>query len=132
MSNTRFDIIASAAQTATAQGGGIAVANIKEMAICVDVTAVSGSLGAIYMQASSDGGTTWYDLLAKTFSNLTTGASSGTTGSAARNLVSSLTTGAVIKAFAAYDTFGDLVRAAWVISGSGPSCTFSVKAIGKT
>lgn len=131
MSSTRFDIAASAAQTATGQGGQISVGALREMAIEVDVTSVSGSLGAVYMQGSSDGGTTWFDLLCKTFSNLTSGPSSGTTGSTARNIVSSLTTGAVIKAWAQYETFGDLVRAAWVISGSGPSCTFSVKAIGK-
>lgn len=131
MSSTRFELLASAAQTATGQGGGIAVGNLREMALCVDVTAVSGSLSAIYLQSSSDGGTTWFDLLAQTMSNLTSGAASGTTGSAVRNLVSSLTTGAVIKAFGTYEKFGDLVRAAWVIAGSGPSCTFSVKGIGK-
>lgn len=131
MSSTRFDLLASAAQTATAQGSGISVGNLKEMAICVDVTSVSGSLGAIYLQGSSDGGTTWFDLLCDAFVNLTSGPSSGTTGSNARNVVSSLTTAAIIKAFGKYSNFGDYVRAAWVISGSGPSCTFSVKAIGK-
>lgn len=134
MSSTRIELLAAAAQTATAQGSGIAVGNLKELGVCVEVTNVSGSLSAIYLQGSSDGGTTWFDLVCDAFCNLTSGASSGTTGSFARNLVSSLTTGAVIKAFASYGKnagFGDYVRAAWVIAGSGPSCTFSMKGIGK-
>ena len=134
MSSTRIELLAAAAQTATAQGSGIAVGNLKELALAVEVTNVSGSLTAIYLQASSDGGTTWFDLLCDSFCNLTSGASSGTTGSYARNVVSSLTSGAVIKALASYGkstSFGDYVRAAFVIAGSGPSCTFSVKGIGK-
>lgn len=134
MSSTPLEFQASAAQTATGQGGAIPVANLKEMAVMIDVTNVSGSLSAVYMQASSDGGTTWFDLLCDSFSNLTSGSASGTTGSYARNVVSSLTTGAVIKALASYGkvtSFGDYVRAAWVIAGSGPTCTFSVKGRGK-
>ena len=131
MSSTRLELLASAAQTATGQGGGQAVGNLRELALCVEVTSVSASLTAIYLQSSSDGGTTWFDVLCSDFCNLTSGASSGTTGSAARNIVANLNTGAVLKAYATYKGFGDYVRAAWVIAGSGPSCTFSVKGIGK-
>lgn len=134
MSSTRQELLASAAQTATAQSSGLSVASLRELALCVEVTNVSGSLSAVYLQGSSDGGDTWYDLLCDAFCNLTSGASSGTTGSYARNVVSSLTTGAVIKAIASYGknaAFGDFVRLAWVIAGSGPSCTFSAKVIGK-
>jgi hypothetical protein len=134
MSSTRQEILASAAQTATAQGSGIAVGNLKELGLAVEVTNVSASLSAVYLQGSSDGGTTWYDLLCDSFVNLTSGASTGTTGSYARNVVADLTTGAVQKAFASYGkttAFGDFVRLAWVIAGSGPSCTFSARIIGK-
>lgn len=136
MSSVQFDILASAAQTATGQGGSIPVAGIKEMAVCVDVTSVSGSLSAIYLQTSSDGGTTWFDMLAAMKCVLTSGSGTTTTGGPQRNIMSdALTTGAVQKVWASFGgpsaSFGNFVRAAWVISGSGPSCTFSVKGVGK-
>jgi len=131
MSKTRFDILASAAQTATGQGGGISVSGIKALAIGIDVTSVSGSLTSVYMQGSSDGGTSWYDLLCSTFVILTSGAGGGTTGSFSRNLDTNMTTGQIAKIWATYQVFGDDVRAAWTISGSGPSVTFSVKGIGE-
>lgn len=133
MSSTRLELLASAAQTATGQGGGISVAGIRELALCVDITSVSGSLSCIYLQTSSDGGTTWYDILTEAFVHLTTGTGGGTTGSWARNVGPvNMTTGQIAKAYARFAMFGDYIRAAWTISGSGPSCTFSVKAIGKS
>jgi len=132
MSKTRFELLASAAQSATGQGSGISVSGIKAMLVCVDVTSVSGSCTAIYMQSSSDGGTTWFDLLAATKCCLTSGSGTTTTGSTVRNIMSdALTTGNVQKIAATYNSFGDYVRAAFVISGSGPAVTFSVKAVGE-
>jgi hypothetical protein len=131
MSKTRFDILASAAQTATAQGGGISVSGIKAMALCVDVTSVSGSV-TVYAQSSSDGGTTWFDLLAESVIHLTSGVAGGTTGTWLRNVTpANLGTGNISKCLATYRAFGDYIRAAWVISGSGASSTFSVKGIGE-
>jgi hypothetical protein len=131
MSKTRLELLASAAQTATAQASGISVSGIKELAIFAEATSVSGSLGALYMQSSSDGGTTWFDMLAEEYTYLTSGATAVTSGTYSRNIISALTSGSVVKVWARYKTFGDYVRAAWVISGSGPSCTFSVKGIGE-
>ena len=131
MSKTRFEILASAAQSATGQGGPISVSGIKAMALCVDITSVSGSLTSVYMQESSDGGTTWFDILCTSFVAYTTGTGGGTTGSYSRNLIFNMTTGQIARIAATYATFGDLVRASWTISGSGPACTFSYKAIGE-
>ena len=131
MSSTRLELAASAAQTATGQGGAIAVGNLRELALCVEVTVVSASLTCVYLQSSGDGGTTWYDLLAEAYSNLTSSGTAGTSGTWTRNVVANLSTGAIMKAYGIYKAFGDYVRAAWVIAGSGPSCTFSVKGIGK-
>jgi hypothetical protein len=130
MSKTRFEILASAAQTATAQGGGVSVSGIKSMALCVDVTSVSGSLSSIYLQGSSDGGTTWFDLLCETYVYTTSG-TVVTSGTFRRDVVTAITTGVIVKAAATYRIFPDLVRAAFVIAGSGPTSTFSVKAIGE-
>lgn len=130
MSSTRLELLASAAQTATAQGGAIAVGNLKELALCIDVTNVSASLSSVYLQSSSDGGTTWFDLLCESYVYTTSG-TTVTSGTWRRDTVTAFTTGVVLKCFAKYATFGDYVRAAWVIAGSGPSCTFSVKGVGK-
>ena len=115
----------------TGQGGGIPVSGVKSLALCVDVTVVSGSL-TVYMQGSSDGGTTWFDMLAESICNLTTGVASGTTGTWIRNLTpTNLGTGNVSKTMATYRIFSDYIRAAWVISGSGAASNFSVKGIGE-
>lgn len=130
MSSTRFEVLASAAQTATAQSGGIAVGNLKELALCIDVTNVSASLSSVYLQGSSDGGTTWFDLLCESYVYTTSG-TTVTSGTWRRDVVTSFTTGVILKALATYRAFPDYVRAAWVIAGSGPTSTFSVKGVGK-
>lgn len=132
MSKTRFDILASAAQTATGQGGQISVAGIKSLGLFVDVTNVSGTLSALYLQGSSDGGTTWYDLLAEASVILTSGSTAATSSTSwGRNInIDAMSSGAVRKIWASYPRcFGDYVRAAWVLSGT--SATFSVKGIGE-
>lgn len=141
MGKTRFDILASGAQTATAQGGAIPVAGIKAMAVSVDVTSASGTL-TVYLQTSNDGGTTWFDLPYETCAVLAATAAEGThsspaiaTGSGvnqpgARNIINVMT--ATAKALAKYSAFGDLIRPAWVISGGSATFTFSVKAIGES
>lgn len=133
MSKTRFDILASAAQTATGQGGGISVSGIKNLALFAEATSVSGSLSTIYLQGSSDGGTTWFDMLAETALNLTSGTAAGTSTTWVRNILIDVTlgTGNIRKVMATYRIFGDYVRAAWHISGSGASSTFYVKGIGE-
>lgn len=130
MSKTRFDILASAAQTATAQSSAVSVAGIKNLALFVDVTTVSASVSAIYLQGSSDGGTSWYDLLAESYCQTTSGVTV-TSGTWSRNIAVALTTGDVRKIWADYKVFGDYIRAAWVLAGSGPSMTLSVKGIGE-
>jgi len=130
MSATRLELLASGAQTATAQGSGITVANLAELAVMADVTAASGTL-TVYLQSSNDGGTTWFDVMAESACVLTTGVGPGTTGTDVRNIFAGSVTAAA-KGYAKYKTFGDYVRAAWIISGSGATFTFSVKAVGKT
>lgn len=131
MSKTRFDILASAAQTATGQGGQISVSGIKALLLAVDITASTGTLTSVYLQSSSDGGTTWFDLLADTFCILTSGSGGGTTGSYSRNLTANVATGQLMKIAATYSKFGDLIRLAWTANGGGPSITMSAKAIGE-
>jgi hypothetical protein len=131
MSKTRFSILASAAQTASAQGGAVSVSGIKNLWCAVDVTAVSGSLTAVYLQGSSDGGTSWFDLIAEQYGFTTASGTGGTSGTYNRNIIYNLTTGTVLKAAAVYRALPDNIRAAFVIAGSGPSCTFSVLGVGE-
>lgn len=141
MSKTRFEIQASAAQVATGNGGGIPVAGIKAMAVYADVTNASGTL-TIFLQSSVDGGTTWFDLMHDgslalaataaegTHTHPAISSGSGTNTGGGRNIASSITaTGKFYAKYAA--AIGDMVRAAWVISGGSPTFTFSVKAIGE-
>lgn len=132
---TRFDIQTSAAQTATGNGGGIPVAGIKELLVFVTCTANTGTPTLdVYLQSSSDGGTTWYDLDAEWVQQTTNPAS-------ATEIASVLNQRTIVNAFSAscatnplwvakYAVFGDYIRAAWVMSGT-TSYTFSVKGIGK-
>lgn len=128
-----FSILALAAQTATAQGGGIAVAGITELTVMVQCTAVAGTNPQItvYLQTSRDGGTTWFDALHEGSETLTAGAGTITTEPPfTRNIINGL--GATFSATARYRVFGTYVRLAWVISGTGsPSFTIQADAVGK-
>lgn len=145
MSKTAFSILASAAQTATAQGGAISVAGIKALAVVVDVTASSGSL-SVFLQSTMDG-TNWSDipfdlclqnapttvtegrrLIAGVNTTQSTGNNLGDAG--CRNIIDGQVSGAR-RAFARYTIFGNSIRAAFAISGSGPTHTFSVLGIGE-
>jgi len=128
---TRFEILASATQTATAQGGAISVAGIKELTVYATCTASTTPTQLdVYLQSSSDGGVTWYDLTADVTQTTNTAAAETAAVANQRDVLQAVTTCATaVKAIAKYTVFGDQVRAAWVLSGT--NFTFSVKAIGK-
>lgn len=129
---TRFELLASGAQTATAQGSAISTSGIREMLVFATCTASNTPTRLdVYLQSSSDGGTTWYDLPAEAqMLTGTAGTDITSTNVVRRNILDNVTTCASTqKAAAKYTVFGDLVRAAWVISGT--SFTISVKAVGK-
>lgn len=130
--STRFEILASATQTATAQGGAISVAGLRELTIYATCTASTTPTRLdVYLQSSSDAGVTWYDLpneAAMTTAAAGTDITASTTMK--RNILDNVTSCAsTVKAIAKYTVFGDQIRAAWVISGT--NFTFSVKAVGK-
>lgn len=132
MSATQFDLLASAAQTASATGASVDVAGLREMAVFVNVTASSGTFTVfrVYLEASDDGGTTWYELAADDV--IENGIAAPGAGSAnQRDIVNKTTTVAASKFTATYSAFGNKVRPRWVLTGSTPSVTFSVKAVGK-
>jgi hypothetical protein len=131
--STRFEIQSSAVQGSTGNGGGISVSGIREMIVFFDCTASSGTgeVLDLYLQSSSDGGTTWFDLSFELATQVDTDGTETASLTNARDFVNMAADEACEDGIAKYVIFGDLVRARWVIGGSSPSYTFSVKAIGK-
>lgn len=131
--STRFEIQASGAQTASSNSGGISVAGIREMIVYFDCTASSGTgeVLDLFLQSSSDGGVTWFDLPYE-IALQTDGDGTETAGTAnGRDFVNMAADEACEDGSAVYRVFGDQIRARWFIAGTTPSFTFSVKAVGK-
>jgi hypothetical protein len=130
-SSTAFDILASGTQTTTAQGGAIPVASIKELIVFVSCSGSSSPTQLdVYLQSSSDGGVTWYDLTADVIQQTNAAAAETAAAANKRDVLDAVTTCASpVKGIGRYTNFGSLVRAAWVLTGTNFS--FSVKAIGK-
>lgn len=126
-----FDLLASGAQTATAQGGSTAVTGVKELIVFATCTASNTPTALdVYLQSSSDGGITWYDLTADVVQATNTAAAETAAVANKRDVLDNVTSCAsAVKAIGKYTVFGGLVRVAWVITGT--SFTFGVKAIGK-
>lgn len=129
--STRFEVLASATQTATAQGGAVSVAGLRELTVFVACTASTTPTQLdVYLQSSSDGGVTWYDLTAETIQQTNTAAAETAAAANKRDVLDAVTSCAsTVKGIGRYTAFGDQVRAAWVLTGT--NFTFSVKAVGK-
>ena len=132
---TRFEILASAEQNATGNGGAISVSGIKELVAYFDCTASSGTGETLDMllQSSSDGGTNWYDLPYE-LGQVSDGDGTETAATTNKRDFVELAADVActgVKSVAKYQLFGDLVRARWFIAGTTPSYTFSLRAIGK-
>lgn len=102
---------ASGASTVTSHTSSIEVGEYLEALVCLNCTAASGTTPTltVTIQASDDQGTTWYNLPGGAFTQLTT------TGTQAIQI----------------NTFGDYIRANYVIAGTTPSFTFALKVVGK-
>ena len=134
---TRFEMVTSGA-VASSNSSAFQLTTSTNLFVGVDVTSCAGTPGTfdIWLQASDDGGTTWYDYPAD-YSQVGTGASSnrtsGALGAPIRNITGTaghaVTTankyGAVYKNIAA-----DRVRLIWLVA-TFTSCTFSASAVAK-
>lgn len=107
----RLTIVPLGTVTATTIGAATTVGSYKEALLTLNVTALSGTSPTltVTIQASDDGGTTWYNLPGGLFTQITA------VGTAALQV----------------NTFGDTIRANCVVAGTTPSVTFSVKAVVK-
>jgi hypothetical protein len=139
MSAIQFDLLASAAQTASGNGATVDVSGIKELLVFVDATATSGTVTEwdVWIESSNDGGTSWFEVLADSvFKN--GGTDPGPAGEAGtgnqlpmRDIVNETAGQASSKYVAKYSVFGNKVRLRWSLAGTTPSQTFSGKAVGK-
>lgn len=114
--SARSIILPAAAYTTTTNSSTIAAGGFAEIGFYVNVTAVAGTTPSltVSIQASSDGGTTWF--------NLVSGTAITAAGTQKIDVGASTTNNT---------TFGDTVRAVAAITGTTPSFTMSITAIGK-
>lgn len=146
MSASPFTLLDSGTINASGQAGAIPVGNITELALAVTADTFTGTtpLLTVWMQSSMDGGLTWQDCpydLALEHTNTTSNhtesqhfspdlSGSGTYGKErARNIFEQKNS--TVSAIAQYSVFGSLVRLAYALSGTGPSCRLQAKAVGK-
>lgn len=130
----RFEIQAQVTTTVSSNSGGVSVRDLREILVFVSCLAASGTGETLdlYVQSSSDGGTTWYDIPADVAEEMSAVATEGTTTANKRDILELAADDACVNAVGKYTVFGDYIRIRWLIAGTTPSYTFSVKAIGKT
>jgi hypothetical protein len=135
MSATRIEMLASATQSATGNSAAFSVPTLSMAMIGVDITAFSGTTPTFtaWLQASDDGGTTWYDVPNDLALISATTAATGTmSATARRNIIDTLVISVAQKHYALYRQIpSDTVRLNWVISGTTPTITLSASLVAK-
>ena len=126
MSAQRFAIQSSTAQTANGNSAQHQVSTGSMLALFVDLTAVSGAFD-LWLQGSSDGGTTWFDLAADLVTETADSATEVTSTTDTRDIADGET--AVGKWAAIFKHLPvDFIRIKWRVT---TSATFSVLAVAK-
>ena len=134
MPAVRLELLPLGAQTASGSGGWQAVPNASMATVFVNVTANSGTPTlTVFLEGSDDGGTTAYPLIADFgVETITTGDPDGVAVTTARTAIVNNITTTNQKCQATYKHLAtDFVRARWLIGGTTPSYTFTVKLVGK-
>jgi len=136
--NLRQNLATSAARTANGTGSNVDTTRCNEIFVIVNVTAGSGTVSTFkaYLEASTDGGTTWSGLHCPRQSKRVASGPTTTflaTGGTGDGLIVNET--AVVSAATTYSAAcrvgTDTVRLAWEISGTTPSETFSADIVCK-
>lgn len=132
MAKQNIVLLASAAQTASANGAAIPVGTLTMAMACVNITAKGGTSPTlkVWLQGSDDEGTTWYDLPYDYQMDTTAGGTDVTAVAGKRNICESSDAlgqwAAIFKHLPCKH-----VRAVWAIGGTGgPTFTFAVKLAG--
>ena len=107
-----FSIQSSAAQTASGNSAQVNIEDFSSLEIFLDITGVTGTTPSLTVKLQSFDTITsqWYDVPNSSFTAQT----------------------AIGLATVSLSNFaGELIRASWAITGTTPSFTFSIDAIGK-
>lgn len=103
-------------------------------AIGVDVTAVEGTSPQLdlWLEGSTDGGTTWFELVADQVLKSSGVAAGNSPATNVRDIVDAKTTTTPEKFLGLFKHLAcDVVRVHWAISGTSPGFTFAVDLVGK-
>ena len=133
MSATRTEMVASAAFTASGVSAKFSVPTAGDLIVGVDVTAAAGTpVLDLWLQASDDGGTTWYDMPFDLALKTSATATENTTRTNDRSIIDNKTSTTAEQFMATYKRIAtDTVRLKWIISGTTPSFTFSASMVAK-
>ena len=132
MPKQNIELLARAAQTASANVAAIKVGTFTMGMATVNVTAKAGTSPTlkVWLQGSDDGGTTWYDLPYDFQMDTTAGGTDVDAVTGKRNIAESADALGLWAAIFKHLPCGH-VRAVWAIGGTGgPSFTFAVKLAG--
>lgn len=132
LATRKLTLTSQAATTAGGQSAGSWVGSFNELLLFLDVTALTGTGPSltVFVDVAPDGDE-WNDGIGKWFQIASFAAQTAVTPSpasaASGNAAQVLSLGRVNSAFA----FGGRLRIRWTLTGTTPSATFTVKAVGK-
>ncbi|HOC18440.1 MAG TPA: hypothetical protein PKK95_09240 [Vicinamibacterales bacterium] len=131
---TRFALLASQAQTASANSSAVQVATITQAVVGIDITAGSGTVSDfdLWLEVSDDGGTSWYPLAPDVVIVDSTRAATWNVDADHAYIVDSKASTTAEKYLAVFKQVpADYVRLRWTLTGTTPSLTFSADMVGK-
>ena len=129
---SRFEMLPSAGYT-TGASASFSLNSATNLMIGVDVTACAGTPGALdlWLQASDDGGTTWFDYPVDIAMKTSSTATENATTTSVRSIIDNKASTTAEQFVGIYKGIAtDKLRLRWVIS-TFTSCTFSASAVAK-
>lgn len=131
MSATRTELVASSAQTASGVSAKFQIPSAADVMVGVDITAgTSITTFDVWLQASDDGGTTWFDYPADLVLKSTTSGTANSATANTRDIVDNKTTTTAEQFVGVFKRIAaDWVRLRWALTGT--SVTFSASMVAK-
>ena len=132
MATSNFELV-TGTQTATGQGSGKLITTNSMGVVDVNITAASGTLVFdLWLEGSNDNGVTWFELFHNGAMKTSGLAAENAPSAAGRPIIDNKTTTTLEKFCAIYPWLAcKYIRAAWTLSGTTPSVTFTARFGGK-
>lgn len=132
MSAFQQEVIGATTLTADGQSQAIPVPTLMMLAVCADVTAITDTSPefTLWLQASDDGGTTWYDFPYDLLLASSAAATDVAADTQKRNVCDEITAGGRFVAIYKHVP-AKLVRLAYIVAGTNPEVDLSVTLVGK-